>query len=98
MGSCRSFCSRRDAVVTFGRDSSAFEPRRRPVIGVRLMMSSSAPPTQSDRACVRIVASTALGDAGDILASKPIRGRYESISTIDIFTDIMLSLVDGRTL
>src|SRR5579863_1537132 len=70
MGSWRSFCSRRDAVVTFGRDSSWFEPRRRPVIGVRLMMSSSAPPTRSDRACARIVASTAADDADLIVVPK----------------------------
>jgi len=35
-------------------------------------MSSSAPPTQSDRACVRIAASAASADAQLIVAGKQI--------------------------
>src|SRR5580765_4603176 len=66
MGSWRSFCSRREAVVTLWPDPS----KRRPPIGVKLMMSSSAPPASPDRACARIVASTPLDDAGSIVAIK----------------------------
>src|ERR1035437_3547853 len=45
MGSWRSFWSRRDVVVTLWRGSP---------IGVKLMMSSSAPPPRADRACTHL--------------------------------------------
>src|ERR1700739_2710307 len=62
MGSWWSFCSRREAVVTLWPDSS----KRRTPIGVRLMMSSSAPPPRADRAC------THLGNTGAIVAAKDV--------------------------
>ena len=49
MGSWRSLCSRRDAVVILWPSR-----QKRPPIGVKLMMSSSAPPPQADRACTHL--------------------------------------------
>src|ERR1700752_3302108 len=53
MGSWWSFCSRRSGVVILWRGSP---------IGVKLMMSSSAPPPRADRACTHLGASV-LNDA-----------------------------------
>jgi len=50
-------------------------------IGVKLMMSSSAPPPRADGACVRIVASTNLDDAERIVVAKygPVDVRFYNL-------------------